>query len=75
MDFVAFLVPKLWPNFRKLLEKSTLPPVGNIWNFFGIAFELKTLKSIKRSKDPCSILQSNEALSHEIGSFDRPMPS
>jgi len=51
MDFVAFLVPKLRPNFRKLITEIPSATVGirKYLEFFGINLEPETLESQSRA--------------------------
>jgi len=53
MDFLAFLVQKLWPNFRKLIREIHINPLGNssnIWKSLSITFKLETLESRSRAQ-------------------------
>jgi len=51
MDFLAFLVPKLWPNFTKLIREipHILAEIPEIFGFFGTTFEPETLESRSRA--------------------------
>jgi len=51
MDFLAFLVPKLWPNFPKLIREipHILAEIPEIFGFFGTTFEPETLASRSRA--------------------------
>ena len=51
MDFVAFLVPKLWPNFPKLIKEIPATSFRKSRNFvfFGITLEPETLESRPRA--------------------------
>jgi len=35
MGFLAFLVPKLWPNVRKLIREIPTNPIGNSYKIWG----------------------------------------
>jgi len=34
MDFLAFLVLKLWPKYCKLIREIPTNPAGNFWNIW-----------------------------------------
>jgi len=48
MDFLAFLVLKLWPKYCKLIREIPTNPQGNslnIWNFLTILSDPEMLES------------------------------
>jgi len=66
-DFLTFLLPKLWPNFRKLITEISLIPQGILTKFgtFGHNFGTRNArKSIKPSKDSHYSLEFKQTLSH-----------
>jgi len=73
MDLLAFLVPKVWQNYYKLIREIPFNPQGNSCKFVFLA--RITEKSIKCSKNSYYSLISNKTFSHEIDSLDRPMTS
>jgi len=34
MDFLPFLIPKLWPKYGKLIREILANPLGNSWNIW-----------------------------------------
>jgi len=55
MDFLAFLVPKLWPKYCKLIRGIPANPLGdprNIWHYFGLRNIRKLIKGSKDSLYP-----------------------
>ena len=63
IDFLAFLVPKLWPKCHKLRKSLPIPyRIPEIFVFFG-------------PKDSYQTLKLKEVLSQYIGSLDQPMTS
>ena len=62
-DFLAFLVTKLWPNFRKIIKEIPTDPrenSWNIWNSFGITFEPEMLEKRSRAQDSHRCLESKK---------------
>jgi len=61
MDFLAFLVPKLWPKYCKLIREIPANPLGNSWNisnFLTITLAPETLESRSRApKTRISLVQ------------------
>ena len=67
MDFLAFLVPKLWPNFRKINYSRGIPtnPLGNsykIWGLLAIIVAPETLESPSRALKTRIIAQNTNKL-------------
>jgi len=72
IDFVVFLVPKLWLNIQKLIREIPQLPVGSPSCFCVFLHNFGTInarKSIKDSKDSYYSLESKQTLSHNIGSL------
>jgi len=70
--FIAFLAPKLWPKYRRLIREIPAKPLGNsrnIWIFWHNFWIRNARKSIKGFKDTYYSLISKKTLSHEIGSL------
>jgi len=67
IDFLAFLVPKFWPNVQKLIREIPQLPVGSpsCLCVFLHNFETRNArKSIKGSKDAYHSVESKQTLSH-----------
>jgi len=56
MDFLAFLVPKLWPKCHKLISEILANPLRhswNIWNFLAITLDPEMRESQSRALKTC----------------------
>jgi len=52
MDFLPFLVPKLWPKYYKVIREIPSNPLGNsqnIWNFLATTLDPEMLESRSRA--------------------------
>jgi len=61
MDFLTFLVWKLWPKCRKLINEITANPwgdSGNIWHFLAITLNPEMLESRSRALKTRIIVQN-----------------
>jgi len=78
MDFLAFLVPSLWPNILKKITE--IPTTSCQKSFLSLHFlhnfrTRNTRKLIKGSEDSHYSPESNKTLSHNIASLDWPITS